>query len=133
MGCNSPVSASRALTTPSCRLSPTSGTSVGLRESERSDAHLPRRDAVSRTLPVTLPPVSSQSQSSVNQVYPDSHLPGHDMVRPFPLLQKFKTEFPPLGAKKSSEQQNKIHTKKTKFNYSRSNFVFENISRRSKF
>ena len=47
MGYNSPVLDSRASTTPSCHQSPTSETNVGLQESERSDAHLLRRDAVS--------------------------------------------------------------------------------------
>ena len=142
MGYNSPVSASRASTTPSCRLSPTSETSVGLQESERSDAHLLRRDAVSHTLPVTLPPVSSQSPFFDNQVCPDSHLPGPDTVQPSPLPQRLKKEFPPLGTsglaqsasiKRNNEQQNNINKKRTKLKFSQSNFVFENISRRSKF
>ena len=126
MGCNSPVLGSRASTTPSCHHSPTSETSVGLQESERSDAHLLRRDAVSHILPVTLPPVSSQSQFFDNLVCPASRLPDPDTVQPYPLPQRLKREFPPLGTselarsafiKKSNEQQKKINTKKTKFNY----------------
>ena len=63
------------------------------------------------------------------------------MVPPFPLHQMCKTEFPPLGTselaqnasiKKNNEEKNKINTKKVKLNYSPSNFVFENISKRSK-
>ena len=96
--------------------------------------------------------VSYSSRDSSARLEPESILrqpglsrqpsPGPDTAQPFPLPRRFKKEFPPLGAsglaqsasiKKNNEQQNNINTKRTKLKFSQSNFVFENISRHSKF
>ena len=143
MECNFPELDSPASTTlNSCPL-PTSEMSVGLPASVRSAVPLLHRDsAVSRIPPVIPPLVLSRNPSSDNQVCLDSHLPDQDMGPPFLLHQMCKTEFPPLGAsepaqnafiKKNEKEQNKINTKKTRTVYSPSKFVFQSISRRSKF
>ena len=136
MGFNSSGLGSRASIIPSFPQSPMSGMNAGLPASVRyADPPLLRDNAVFRIWYMTPPPVLNQSQSFGNRACPGNRQPDPGMAQRFPLQQTCKIEFPPLGASEQAQNASikRNNTKKIKINYSPSNFVFENIARRSKF